>query len=534
MSNSSWHTKYRPKRVADLHLARVREQIQNFLKHGEIPRVLLFAGPKGTGKTTTSRLIASILNASENESQIKDVYLNTKKNKSSKEALTDLDPSSDDHTQIMEGTSFVVHELDAASNRKIDDVRSLRERVYLPPQQGLMAVYILDEVHMLTTEAFNALLKLLEEPPAHAVFILATTERHKVPATILSRCSEVVFTKASTQEIIDALQPVISSEKVTIADDALKLLAEQADGSFRDAVKLLQAVSLQAGNKKIEPALVLRIVGGVPEPEIESLVNDTVTKNQTAIAERFAEWRKTGATTATVLPQLMQWLHSDLLRGLEVSDGASVFKPAINRYILQQLVQIDTSMPEIIPLLAVELCFLEMVAKAQDKGGTGSQTSSQSSKKKDTSSETVETHKKEAVPIAKVAVTPIKESEIKKSLASGEVMSDSLEPLSPADETALLAVWEHFLSAVAVRNATVAALLRSAKPLGGTDTVTKLAVFYPFHREQLVQPKFMTLLQECAEATEGMPGHFEIVIESQKDAVTTEEPLAAVAEATLL
>ena len=149
---------------------------------------------------------------------------------------------------IAEGKNLDIFEIDAASNRGIDEMRTLRDGINLSPVSAPYKVYIIDEVHMLTTEAFNALLKTLEEPPSHAVFVLATTDPQKVPVTIKSRCISMVFSKATAEELTHALKRIVEKEKMTIDDAALSLIATGVDGSFRDGVKFLEQVSFFKGN----------------------------------------------------------------------------------------------------------------------------------------------------------------------------------------------------------------------------------------------------------------------------------------------
>ena len=205
-----WNRTYRPHTLADLHLTSVRENLQTLLKNKKIPHVFLFAGPKGTGKTSSSRIIGAILNEPKNKEIVEELFFGKK---ASKKSFVPPDPSNPFIEKILTGSSYTVQEMDAASNRGIDNIRELKERVALPPQEGLVTVYILDEAHMLTTEAFNALLKVLEEPPEHVVFILATTELHKVPDTIKSRSHLVAFKKASKEELTQALERIIGKEK---------------------------------------------------------------------------------------------------------------------------------------------------------------------------------------------------------------------------------------------------------------------------------------------------------------------------------
>lgn len=190
-----------------------------------IPHAFLFNGPKGTGKTSGARIIAKILNCR-----------NIQK-------ITPCDKC-ESCLAIRQGRFMDVMEIDAASNRGIDEIRDLREKIRLAPVSGKNKVYIIDEVHMLTNEAFNALLKTLEEPPSHVTFILATTEPDKLPLTIISRCVRFNFRKAKEEEIVHALERVCSGEKLKIEKEVLLLIAGSCDGSFRDATKILeQAIS---------------------------------------------------------------------------------------------------------------------------------------------------------------------------------------------------------------------------------------------------------------------------------------------------
>ena len=201
MSNLVLYRKYRPQEwnevIGQEHVVRT---LTNALKLGRVGHAYLFSGPRGTGKTTIARLLAKSLECS------------------------DLD----------------LIEIDAASNRGIDEIRELREGIKFAPTKGKYKVFIIDEVHQLTKEAFNALLKTLEEPPAHAVFVLATTEIHKVPETILSRVQSFSFRRLAVSEIIRKLQKIVETEKIKIDEDAVRLIANYAGGSYRDAESMLE------------------------------------------------------------------------------------------------------------------------------------------------------------------------------------------------------------------------------------------------------------------------------------------------------
>ncbi len=227
----AFYLKYRPQTVAQLDNEEIRRRLTAFLNNPNFPHAFLLTGPKGVGKTSAARIIAKVINCLNGASQKKPWQ------------FTETCNQCRVCQAINKGNSLDVLEIDAASNRGIDEIRILRERIGLAPSVCRYKVYIIDEVHMLTTEAFNALLKILEEPPKHVVFVLCTTERQKVPETIISRCVNLTFTKAKIEEMLRAFQRIVQGEALTISQEALVLLARQADGSFRDGAKLLEQLA---------------------------------------------------------------------------------------------------------------------------------------------------------------------------------------------------------------------------------------------------------------------------------------------------
>ena len=227
--------KYRPQRFSDLVAqTHVAQALVNALKLDRIAHAYLFTGPRGVGKTTAARILAKAINCTGHQDGEVEPCLDC--------------PSCDDfETQ----RSLSIFEIDAASNNKVEDIRELRENVQIPPQGGHKKVYIVDEVHMLSNAAFNALLKTLEEPPPHVLFIFATTEPHKVLPTILSRCQRFDFRCIPTGKIVTHLVAICKSEGVTADDDALHLIAHKGDGSLRDALSVFdQAVALCGSDLK--------------------------------------------------------------------------------------------------------------------------------------------------------------------------------------------------------------------------------------------------------------------------------------------
>jgi DNA polymerase-3 subunit gamma/tau len=213
--------KYRPDSFESLigqdNIART---LKNSILRGQLAHAYLFCGPRGVGKTSTARIFAKTINCSH--------------------PTADMEPCGECESCVSfrEGRSYCIHELDAASNNGVDDIKALMDQVQIPPQVGKYSVYIIDEVHMLSQSAFNAFLKTLEEPPAHAIFILATTEKHKILPTILSRCQTYDFNRIGVADIVKNLRDIASKENVSIDDESLHIIAQKADGAMRDALTI--------------------------------------------------------------------------------------------------------------------------------------------------------------------------------------------------------------------------------------------------------------------------------------------------------
>lgn len=505
----SWYRKYRPQQIKDLNLVKVRDIFSSMLKDGKIPQSLLFAGPKGTGKTSSSRIIGALLNDEANFDLVDQVYFNKK---SSKKSFHEPDPNTDFAQKVYKGHSYVVQEMDAASNRGIDDIRSLKERVMLPPQEGRMSVYILDEAHMLTTEAFNALLKILEEPPAHVIFILATTELHKIPPTIASRCTTITFYKASEEEIIEALDRIVKSEKIKIDKKSLEAIANYADGSFRDAVKLLE-LTCQSGNFSLEA--LETVIGSSLESQIKQIIQSVLDKDKEKLVNLIKELRDTNTDQKFFYKSLFEFLHNNLLRSLGVEEGESFSSQQVLRFLLNQLMEANLESPSPISFLSLELKLLEIISRAKKKtsgGNKGGEEVKKNDKKVEKKSSLV---KKPLKKDLKVEVEKAEEIIFMDDKEIDSVLNESKEEdLTGISYSKLLFdKWGEFLEAVNSENSSLAALLHSSKPLEGVNGLAKVGVYYRFHQEQLQLPRFTDIIEKCSMDLVGKRVKFDFLLQ---------------------
>lgn len=309
MAHLALYREFRPQRFADVvgqqHITRT---LRNALMNNRIHHAYLLSGPRGTGKTTVARILAKAVNC-----------LN----------LQDGEPCNECSAcrSIMAGETMDLIEIDAASNRGVEEIRDLRDKVKYAPAELKRKVYIIDEVHMLTEAAFNALLKTLEEPPAHAMFILATTEKHKLPVTILSRCQCFDYHRLSTYEIVQRLEQVCRACGVAAAPEALTAIARQAEGGMRDALSLLDQVMAYAEEGQITLEDTLHVLGAAPLEQFLELDQRLTTGNVGAALLLLDELIRQGKDLRQLVRDYMAHMRDLLLYKVDSAGGAIDLPP---------------------------------------------------------------------------------------------------------------------------------------------------------------------------------------------------------------
>jgi DNA polymerase-3 subunit gamma/tau len=346
-----FHLKYRPKTVAEIDNSRAKEMIKGILGAENLPHAFLFIGQKGTGKTSTARILAKAVNCLDNR-------FADKKNQ-------DTEPCNKcKNCKSISNSSYTdVLELDAASNRGIEEVKSLiRETAFLP-MAGRYRVFIIDEAHMITPDGFNALLKTLEEPPSTAIFILATTNQEKIPKTIASRCIKINFGRAKKEDIVKMLKRYLKLEKISLDDKVLNLIATHSEHSFRDAAKILEELIMQkfSSYEQVEKFLGVRGKG-----DILDIIGKKDLKEILLWIEEFSQG---GGDFKALIESMLESLRINLLmkKGVELEDGEEIGLTASETSILIKLLMdaYNTLRSSPIESLPLEIAVAEFYNKRQ-------------------------------------------------------------------------------------------------------------------------------------------------------------------------
>ena len=482
--------------------------LTNAISHGQIRQAYLFAGPRGTGKTSLARILAKALNCEQGPT--------SKPDKTCHACRT-----------IAEGNSLDVVEMDAASQRGIDDVREIRERVVLQPVEGRYKVYILDEAHQLTDAAFNALLKLIEEPPPHLVFIFCTTDLSKMLATVRSRCQTFSFSRPRLAELVALLRRVADGEGIEAPDAALSLIARAARGSYRDAISTLDQLAA-ATEKDVSVQAVLQLLGAVEEEALFRLC-DLIVDRDTAGALTFVEeLSEQGQDLGRLVTDLLEHLrHLLLVQHMgEVPESLPVTEETRDR-----LREQANQLPE---ATVLRLCDLLAVAVEDQRQGGDPRLPLELALVKVT---------RPAADLSRESTAHRLEL-LERGVHSGHVPATVPEPrpeeMPPAEEAGppsleleqLQEAWQRtILPAVEEKSIPTASVLREAHPKGLAGD--RLTVEFPqaasFHRQLAEEPKNATLLAEALYEVTGR--HLELAFEvgengGEGDPDAPEEPMS--------
>lgn len=493
----SWYRLYRPQTVASLHIAPVREAFGRILQSGEFSHAYLLTGPKGTGKTSAARILAKVLNCEKNRQTV-EALLVAGSVKTKKTALVEPCNVCATCVAITSGSSLCVSEMDAASNRGIDDIRALTERIGLSAGDGAISVIIIDEVHMLTTEAFNALLKVLEEPPAHVVFILATTDAQKMPQTVISRCEVVQYRKATSEEIVDALTSIAEKETIEIGDGVLLRIVSYADGSFRDGVKAFEQVAKGKSTVTLED--VTNILGISVSELAENLVQLLAKRDYGAVVTVFSKIESDGLDALTIQKEVLRSLHARMIA------APAAKNPHFPAYVaLVKSLNVPPSLSLPFPGLPFEIACLEwclgsQVYKEDDHTDVTVQKVAPSPKLHVVSNihnvaVTTTTAQDDSLRKKKVEIAP-EQVEIAQSVEVEEEVATIQVPF-----TTVLEQWHVVLRAVRERNNSLEVFLKTTKPLGIENNTLTLEVFYQFHKDQLALDRNLTIIEDVLSHT---------------------------------
>lgn len=473
------YRKYRSKSLDEIvGQEHITDTLSRALKGGRISHAYLFTGPRGVGKTSIARILAYEINGLPYD-----------------ETSTPID----------------IIEIDAASNNGVEDVRDLREKVYVAPAQAKYKVYIIDEVHMLSKAAFNALLKTLEEPPAHVVFILATTEAHKLPETIVSRTQRFIFRPIDPTKAAAHLKTIAKQEKIDITDEAIALIVKHGGGSFRDSISLLDQLDTRAGT--VDVPQVQAMLGVAPVEAIQNLQKSIATKQPaTEVYKQLTELFDQGYQPANIAKQLATSLRSDVISG---QANGSTAAP-----LLAALLEVPTSHdPEAhleIVLLAASADAAPVPSPAVAASQLEPPVATQPAKAAaPTPAAKNAAPKAEAAPALEPAKTTKNEPSAQEE---NEKVASSTARL---DATS----WQQVLNILKKEHNTLYGIVRMAQPDFSTPGALQLAFTFAFHQKRANEAKNRKLINDAVVKVIGEP--LQITCVHDKDAVAAKPVLAA-------
>ncbi len=493
----SLYRKYRPLTFSDvIGQTHIVQTLSNAIKHGRIGHAYLFTGPRGTGKTTMARIFARAVNCQSD--QLAD-------RKGSDPCL-----KCEVCKNITEGKSLDIFEIDAASNTGVDNIRELRENVKFPPTQAKYKVYIIDEVHMLSAGAFNALLKTLEEPPAHVIFILATTEIHKVPETIISRCQRYDFTRLPVENIVKKLELIAKSEKISIEKDAMEMIAIAAEGGMRDAESLLsQVMSLE--DKKITAKEVAEILGTTQRQSVEQLVGFLLSRKTAEAIALVNQLSQDGYDLEVFNKSLLNYLRQAMLvsvdaklaklfsyeltkeQSAQLSEQAKNCRPEELLFVIRCFVEIQGKIKSsFIPQLPLEMAIIKAIAGPEKVSEKAPQEASRSaSPQRYATSDAQSSLAPKTAPSSPLAaktapMAPAPKTPEIKEIAETPMPQNEL-PIKDSKFTLndVKQCWNQAIAEIKPLNHSLSAILQSCLPVKAEEGVISIAAKFPFHKDKL-------------------------------------------------